>query len=91
MGVPLIKEGVCIGGMSYSRPELEPYSPREIALAQTFADQAVIAIENARLFREQQEAVEQLTASADVLKIVSSFSASLDGVLNAVVQQALLV
>ncbi len=88
VSVPLIRAGEAIGHIQVHRVDETRFSAKEIALLETFADQAVIAIENARLFRAQQEAVEQLTASADVLEIVSDYSADLEGVLQAVIEHA---
>src|SRR5262245_53259530 len=95
LAVPLLRAGDAIGALTIRRREVQPFTDKQVALLQTFADQAVLAIENVRLFTELQSsnrdlttALQQQTATSEILRVVSSSRADLQPVFDAILQSA---
>jgi GAF domain-containing protein len=88
LAVPLHQQGELVGGLIARRTEVRPFTPVQIRLLETFADQAVIALENVRLFQELKESLEQQTATSEILGVIASSPTDIQPVLDVVAENA---
>ena len=88
LAIPLLREETTIGTFTLTRDEVNPFTEKQKEIATTFADQAVIAIENARLLSELRKSLQQQTATADVLRVISSSPGELEPVFDAMLENA---
>src|SRR5262249_39702019 len=88
LAVPMLKGDDLVGTITIYRLEIKPFTDKQVALVETFADQAVIAIENTRLLSELRESLQQQTATSDVLKVISSSLNDLKRVFETIGQRA---
>jgi two-component system, NtrC family, sensor kinase len=86
--VPMLREGTLVGNIGIFRQEVRPFSERQIELVKNFAAQAAIAIENAQLFNELRQSLEQQTAASEVLDVISSSPSELEPVFGKMLENA---